>query len=117
MRCSCTPFFYCAGVRCGMSQIIKYIILKYGTKQYKYWACLMFILIFGNNGNKIQIRRINMNIIDKKINELKQILNTYKNEELSLRDLIYLDEEFNEIITNIKEIKEEIINDRFRRSF
>lgn len=55
-----------------------------------------------------------MKILDKKIDELKQLLKSYEYDELSLRDLDYMDETFEEIVMNIREFKNDIVNDRFK---
>lgn len=55
-----------------------------------------------------------MKILDKKIDELKQLLKSYEYDELSLRDLDYMDETFEEIVMNIRELKNDIVNDRFK---
>lgn len=57
-----------------------------------------------------------MNDIDKKIEELKHLINTFINDELSLRDLSYLDEQLEEIFNDIREMKNKIIDDRFYRA-
>lgn len=57
-----------------------------------------------------------MNDIDKKIEELKHLINTFINDELSLRDLSYLDEQLEEIFNDIREMKKKIIDDRFYRA-
>lgn len=55
-----------------------------------------------------------MKILDKKIDELKQLIKSYEYDELSLRDLDYMDETFEEIVMNIRELKNDIVNDRFK---
>lgn len=55
-----------------------------------------------------------MELLDKKIDQLKQLLMTYENDELSLRDLDYLDGTFEELIEDIRKIKNDIVNDRFQ---
>lgn len=57
-----------------------------------------------------------MNNIDKKIEELKNLINTFINDELSLCDLSYLDEQLEEIFNDIREMKKKIIDDRFYRA-
>jgi uncharacterized small protein (DUF1192 family) len=58
-----------------------------------------------------------MDLINKKIEELTKLLNRYANDELSLLDLDYLDEQFDELMEDIKRLKEDIVNDRFIKSF
>lgn len=55
-----------------------------------------------------------MKTLDKMIDELKQLLKSYEYDELSLRDLDYMDESFEEIVMNIRELKNDIVNDRFK---
>lgn len=57
-----------------------------------------------------------MNNIDKKIEELRELIDTYINDELSLRDLSYLDVRLEEIFNDIRQIKKKIIDDRFYRA-
>lgn len=54
-----------------------------------------------------------MKILDKKIDELKQLLKNYEYDELSLRDLDYMDEHFEELLNEIRELKNDLVNDRF----
>lgn len=58
-----------------------------------------------------------MQLLEKYIEKLKQLLKMYEESELSLRDLDLLDELFNETIEEIKELKESIIYDRWKKLF
>ena len=46
------------------------------------------------------------------INDLKKIYDALENDELSLRDLVYYDEEINNIFEELIQCKEDIINQR-----
>lgn len=48
----------------------------------------------------------------KLIEDLKKIFQAIESDELSLRDLVYYDEEINNIFEELKECKEEIIKQR-----
>lgn len=51
--------------------------------------------------------------IEEKLEQLRSLIKSYVYDELSLRDLDYLDEQFNELLDEIKQCKEEIVNERF----
>lgn len=50
------------------------------------------------------------------INELNIIFNSLEYDELTLRDLVYLEDEINNIFDELKQCKEDIINKRFKET-